>query len=420
MGLKKYGAGSDPHPNRTEFNLMVDILENNTAMFAFGSTINRPTAGKQGRLYFDTSVSRLYWDSGTSWEEVTTNGGGGAGKTILTSGDASEGTSSRSARADHTHVLPLATAAAAGAMSAADKALLDGAVATATANTLAKRSASGTLQVVTGTSGNDAANKTYVDQQVGGRAPSSHSHSWASITGKPTTFAPSSHSHDWNSITGKPSSFNPSSHNHTGLENGSHYLRIDSAGRVYGSAVYDRTYNDLPNMFITSAGTLGRATKIPSERGHTHSWSSITGKPAVDEADQVTSSAYGRSINSGTYYAMWMNSSRYIGRNTSSIRFKENVRDYPADPDAVLALRAVIYDRKPDEEGNPGNTNEFGLIAEEVHEHVPEIVTYFDGEIDSVRYDLLAVALLPVLQRQAEQIALLQQQVKALPATEGN
>ena len=47
-----------------------------------------------------------------------------------------------------------------------------------------------------------------------GAAASSHSHSWSSITGKPSTFAPSSHTHPWSSITGKPSTFTPSSHTH--------------------------------------------------------------------------------------------------------------------------------------------------------------------------------------------------------------
>jgi hypothetical protein len=42
-----------------------------------------------------------------------------------------------------------------------------------------------------------------------------HSHTWSSITGKPTTFTPSSHGHAWGEITGKPTTFNPSSHNHS-------------------------------------------------------------------------------------------------------------------------------------------------------------------------------------------------------------
>jgi hypothetical protein len=45
-------------------------------------------------------------------------------------------------------------------------------------------------------------------------SPSTHTHSWTEITGKPTTFAPSTHSHSWNDITSKPTSFAPTPHSH--------------------------------------------------------------------------------------------------------------------------------------------------------------------------------------------------------------
>ena len=38
---------------------------------------------------------------------------------------------------------------------------------------------------------------------------------WASITGKPSTFAPSAHSHTWAQVSDKPSTFAPSAHNHS-------------------------------------------------------------------------------------------------------------------------------------------------------------------------------------------------------------
>jgi hypothetical protein len=119
----------------------------------------------------------------------------------------------------------------------------------------------------------------------------------------------------------------------------------------------------------------------------------------------------------------------HLGRNVSSIKYKENVTDAALDPSAVLNLRPVTYDRKAtyqypeDEDGNrvegppqkfEGAKNQFGLIAEEVVEHVPEIVTYFGGEIDGVSYELLGVALLPVVKQQAEDIAALKQAVRDL------
>ncbi len=47
-----------------------------------------------------------------------------------------------------------------------------------------------------------------------GKAAVSHTHVWADITDKPTTFTPSAHSHVWADITDKPSTFTPSAHTH--------------------------------------------------------------------------------------------------------------------------------------------------------------------------------------------------------------
>ena len=45
----------------------------------------------------------------------------------------------------------------------------------------------------------------------------SHSHTWDSVTGKPSTFTPSNHSHTWGEISSKPSTFTPSAHNHNDI-----------------------------------------------------------------------------------------------------------------------------------------------------------------------------------------------------------
>jgi hypothetical protein len=44
-----------------------------------------------------------------------------------------------------------------------------------------------------------------------------------------------------------------------------------------------------------------------------------------------------------------------------------------------------------------GGSNEYGLIAEQVAEHFPELAVWFDGKTDGLRYDLLPVALLDVV-----------------------
>lgn len=160
---------------------------------------------------------------------------------------------------------------------------------------------------------------------------------------------------------------------------------------------------------------------------------SATTAGAANHAAQADGSEYGWTNNvAGTsFFAAWIGNDGgfHFGRNVSSIKYKVNVTDSALDPAAVLNLRPVRYDRKPtyrfptDADGNrligpeqefKGAKNEFGLIAEEVADHVPEIVTTYDGEIDGVRYDLLGVALLPVVQQQAKDIAAMKQAIRDL------
>ena len=164
--LKKYSSGGDPHPSRVEFNLMIDAIEGNAAMFSQGPTGSRPAAGKRGRWYWDETAERMYYDNGSAWKDQNPNGGGGAGAPIVPGTPAAEGISAKSARADHTHALPLATTAAAGAMSPAQKATLDAATATATDDTLMKRGVGGRTSVGTPTDAGHATTKAYVDGVV--------------------------------------------------------------------------------------------------------------------------------------------------------------------------------------------------------------------------------------------------------------
>lgn len=118
-------------------------------------------------------------------------------------------------------------------------------------------------------------------------------------------------------------------------------------------------------------------------------------------ADTVSGAAYARTVSGGGFFQMWMDNGLRIGRNVSSIRYKDAVEVAHLEPADVLALEAVTYHRI----GSPDEDREFGLIAEQVNDHVPELVTWYADEIDGVRYDLLAVALLSVVQAQDARIA---------------
>ncbi|MFJ3775216.1 tail fiber domain-containing protein [Streptomyces sp. NPDC090075] len=214
-------------------------------------------------------------------------------------------------------------------------------------------------------------------------APSTHTHPWTDVTGKPTTFAPAAHTHLWADLTDKPSTFAPSTHSHT-------WSSITSK----------------PTTFTPASHTHSSYL----ESGDTISWANGSKKP------------YSNTATDGTWYAVWVEGSGTFCRNTSARKFKENIQDFEIDPDDVLKMRPVIYDRKDqvDEETGelrPGRKGEVGLIADEVDEiGLKWLVQYMDGEIDALRYDLLGVALLPVVQRQAQQIDDLEARLAALEA----
>jgi hypothetical protein len=208
--------------------------------------------------------------------------------------------------------------------------------------------------------------------------PSAHTHLWADTTDKPTTFPPATHSHDWNSITSKPSTFAPSTHSHD-------WNSITSKPSTFAPASHSHSYLDYSDTIYRANG---------SDRPH----------------------SYGPS--GSTWYAVWVDGNHNFCRNTSSIKFKENVRDIEIRPEDVLALRPRVYDRKPtlSEDGKPleRRVDEFGLIAEEVAQTLPQVVNYLDGEVDGLRYDLLGVALIPVVQDQQARIESLEEKVTRL------
>lgn len=235
---------------------------------------------------------------------------------------------------------------------------------------------------------------------------STHSHgapSWSDVTSKPSTFTPATHTHgapSWSDVTSKPTTFTPSGHTHDYASSGGNWGN-GYVGQVNGA-------NNL-GLYWSAGRVVARidASDVPlAPDSHTHS-TAIT----VDRA-QGSDRPHSNTPAGATWYAVWVDGNHNFCRNTSSLRYKKNVVDHNVDPAAVLALKPRKYDRKDttDEDGNvtPGQKNEYGLIAEEVHETLPEIVLKHDGKIDSIRYDLLAVALLDVVKDQDARIAALE------------
>jgi len=230
---------------------------------------------------------------------------------------------------------------------------------------------------------------------------------WTSVAGKPAAFTPVPHQHDWNAeVTGKPGTFPPTGHPHNAAD-------LDN-----GTVAFAR----LPT---------GTGSAQVAAGNHAHAWGAITGKPGTFPPSSHSHAApttvsrangsdrvHGNSPAGSGWYSVWVDGNHNFCHNTSSIRYKRNVRDAALDPNAVLALQPRVYDRRDttdDGVTTPGRTDEFGLIAEEVAEHLPQLVIHDEhGQIDALRYDLLAVAMIPLLRRQQDRIADLERRLDQL------
>ena len=110
---------------------------------------------------------------------------------------------------------------------------------------------------------------------------------------------------------------------------------------------------------------------------------------------------------------MYVGNDGFMGRSTSSIKYKENVLDYTKGLAEIMQLRPVSYTSKnPTEEGQ----NFAGLIAEEVHElGLTEFVQYAeDGSPDALAYQNMVSLLVKAIQEQQAQIEAQQQQINSL------
>lgn len=128
---------------------------------------------------------------------------------------------------------------------------------------------------------------------------------------------------------------------------------------------------------------------------------------------------YGASSSGGI--PVYVNSNGQLGTSSSSLRFKEQVRDMGDSTDALMKLRPVTFVYKA-EYANGERTLQYGLIAEEVAKVYPELVAYGnDRQPYSVRYQYLSSMLLNEVQKQyrraeaeAEQIKAQQQEIESL------
>jgi len=170
LGLPLYSAGTDPHPGRVDHNTIMQAINDNAMGVKQGLHAERPGAGVAGRTYFSTDRNTAAYDNGTTWVEYVPIGGlapsgvrAGATGPVLDGTGGNEGMSTKLARADHTHAVPLATDDLPGLMNADMFYLLARMTDAATPSTVVRRDAAARISVGTPTSAAHASTKAYAD-----------------------------------------------------------------------------------------------------------------------------------------------------------------------------------------------------------------------------------------------------------------
>jgi hypothetical protein len=99
-----------------------------------------------------------------------------------------------------------------------------------------------------------------------------------------------------------------------------------------------------------------------------------------------------------------IDSNGQLGTVSSSRRFKEDIRDMDAGSSGLMRLRPVTFRyQKPFADGS--KPIQYGLIAEEVAEVYPNLVARSaDGQIETVKYQVLDPMLLNELQKMHQQV----------------
>src|SRR5262249_52095285 len=119
----------------------------------------------------------------------------------------------------------------------------------------------------------------------------------------------------------------------------------------------------------------------------------------------------GQMVASGT--PVMVNSLGRLGVAPSSARYKHAIRDMGEGSSRLMKLRPVSFHYNNDSTG----TLQYGLIAEEVDQLYPELVTHdADGKVDAVRYLTLTSMLLNEVQKQSRENAEQAEQLRRMAA----
>jgi trimeric autotransporter adhesin len=192
----------------------------------------------------------------------------------------------------------------------------------------------------------------------------------------------------------------------------------------YGAMLHNTTGSDNSAQGYESLGSnttgnlniaIGYKAGFSQTSGSQNIYLGNTGVAAESHVIRIGSSS-GVSIQNAAFIAgisgnvqtggtVVVTASGQLGVASSSRRYKQDIEPLGDVSERLLSLRPVRFRYiKPDEQGEM--PVQFGLIAEEVADVLPEVVyRNAEGKVEGVRYDELTPMLLSLAQQQQKQIA---------------
>jgi trimeric autotransporter adhesin len=125
------------------------------------------------------------------------------------------------------------------------------------------------------------------------------------------------------------------------------------------------------------------------------------------------SGIWGSTVEYASALSVYVDQYGSLGTIASSARFKKDVQPIGSDSSPILDFHTISFVSTSD----PSKTKQFGLLAEQVSESMPDLVIYDNhGQPYAVRYNELPVLVLNEVQKLESRVAELESVVAALEA----
>jgi hypothetical protein len=162
------------------------------------------------------------------------------------------------------------------------------------------------------------------------------------------------------------------------------------------------------NIHIGSLGSSGDSGAV---RIGCNSTALCPGGSGTEQTSFFAAGVRGVTTGQNNAVPVLIDSNGQLGTVSSSRRFKEDIHDMGGASEGLMRLRPVTFRYKqPFDDGS--KPIQYGLIAEEVAEVYPDLVARStDGQIETVKYQVLDPMLLNEVQRQQAEIQALQKQL---------